>query len=275
MFVNPSAGNYYLQSSSPCIDTGNPASPNDPDGTRCDMGAIYFDQSATHDVEVNLSPYGTPIQIPASGGSFEFNIEVANNETGPVSMTLWTMITLPSGSEYGPILNIPVAAPGNWSANRDRIQFVPASATAGNYTYDAYLGTYPSTVWDEDHFGFAKLASGDGGTYIDGWNNWGEDFYGWNQPLENTIPEAFSLFQAYPNPFNPSTNITFQLAKSGNVKLIVYDISGRVVSTLAEEWLEAGQHEFTFNGEHISSGVYFCSLKTDGANQTVKLILMK
>jgi len=106
---------------------------------------------------VTLTPDTLPIQIPANGGSFSFNIEIENTDPSPVTIDIWTMVTLPNGSEYGPIINFQdFNAPGNWSGNRDRTQVVPPSAPAGNYTYDAYVGTYPSTVWAEDHFEFSK-----------------------------------------------------------------------------------------------------------------------
>ena len=109
------------------------------------------------DVEVDLTPYGLPIQIPANGGSFNFNIAVTNNETSQVSCYVWTMVTLPGGSNYGPILNYQLNLAPNFSGNRDRVQVVPANAPAGNYVYHAYVGYYPGTIWDEDSFPFSKL----------------------------------------------------------------------------------------------------------------------
>jgi len=110
------------------------------------------------DVDVVLTPYGTPITIPANGGSFEFNIEITNYETEPVSCQIWTMVTLPSGSDYGPLINVSPTLPAQASVDRDRLQAVPASAPSGNYIYHAYVGYYPNVVWSEDQFGFEKLA---------------------------------------------------------------------------------------------------------------------
>jgi len=110
------------------------------------------------DVDVVLTPYGTPITIPANGGSFEFNIEITNYETEPVSCQIWTMVTLPSGSDYGPLINVSPTLPAQASVDRDRLQAVPAAAPSGNYVYHAYVGFYPNVVWSEDQFGFEKLA---------------------------------------------------------------------------------------------------------------------
>ena len=68
------------------------------------------------------------------------------------------MATLPNGNEYGPIIHVQdVTFNAGQSINRDRMQYVPANAPSGNYTYDAYVGFYPSIIWNEDHFEFVKL----------------------------------------------------------------------------------------------------------------------
>jgi probable HAF family extracellular repeat protein len=109
------------------------------------------------DLSVTLTPLSNPIVIPANGGEFDFNIEVANNALSSQIIDIWTMVTLPDGSQFGPIINVSnFNAPANWSAERYRIQEVPANAPAGMYTYDAYVGDYPDVVIDEDHFYFEK-----------------------------------------------------------------------------------------------------------------------
>ena len=81
--------------------------------------------------------------------------------------------------------------------------------------------------------------------------------------------------QNYPNPFNPSTNIKFELPKTGNVKLVIYDVLGREVETLLNEKLNAGSYEAVWNADKYSSGVYFYKLETGDFTQTKKMILMK
>ena len=89
------------------------------------------------------------------------------------------------------------------------------------------------------------------------------------------IPDKFELNQNYPNPFNPETKIKFGLPKEGNVKLTVYDVSGRKVDELVNQKLNAGTFEVTWNGSNFSSGVYFYKLETDGFVETKKMILVK
>ncbi len=89
------------------------------------------------------------------------------------------------------------------------------------------------------------------------------------------LPLQFSLSQNYPNPFNPSTQIEYSIPKDGFVKLTVYNTLGQKVSDLVNGIEKAGQHEITFNGTGLASGVYFYKLES-GSNVSVKkLMLMK
>jgi hypothetical protein len=275
MFVNPGGGNFQLQAGSPCIDAGDPTSPLDPDGTIADMGAFYYDQSTSPAVVVTLVPYNPPIQIPASGGSFDFNIEVANNGVSSETFDIWTMATLPNGSEYGPIINVSdFTAPASWSADRDRTQAVPATAPAGMYTYDAYVGVYPDDIWNEDHFDFEKLAGDDSGSQFLGWECWGELFENSDLTAE-AIATSYTLFSAYPNPFNPATTLRYALSGAAMVKLGIYDVNGSRVTTLVNGWRDAGVHEVTFDASRLSSGVYIAKLEAGEFTATQKMVLMK
>jgi hypothetical protein len=90
-----------------------------------------------------------------------------------------------------------------------------------------------------------------------------------------TQPTAFSLSQNFPNPFNPSTLIHYQLAGAGPVRLTVYDILGREVATLVDGIQQQGTHEARFDGGGLSSGVYLYRLQTTGLVQQKKMILQK
>ena len=89
------------------------------------------------------------------------------------------------------------------------------------------------------------------------------------------MPKSFSLYQNYPNPFNPTTNIKLDVSKSGLVKIVVYDVSGREVSTIVNEPMQSGSYTVDFNASGLSSGVYFYSLITGGYSETKKMILIK
>jgi len=225
------------------------------------------------DVQVALTPYGTPIQIPAGGGTFEFNIQISNNGASTVNTDIWTMATLPGGGEYGPIINVNFNLPPGLSANRDRIQNVPANAPPGNYTYNAYVGDYPGTIWDQDSFPFVKLADDMGGEFVYGWNNFGEPFEG--EMDAEIAPSSFIVHSAFPNPFNPTTSITYDLSEAAKVNITVYDLTGREIAVLVDSWMDGGVHNAVFNAENLASGIYFYCLKAGDFTTTKKLVLMK
>ncbi len=89
------------------------------------------------------------------------------------------------------------------------------------------------------------------------------------------LPLKHRLYQNFPNPFNPTTQIMFDLIEAGDVKLTVYDILGREVGTLLSEHREAGRHTFEFNAAALSSGVYFYRLDVNGFSDVKKMLLMK
>jgi hypothetical protein len=88
-------------------------------------------------------------------------------------------------------------------------------------------------------------------------------------------PESVNLYQNYPNPFNPVTQIRFSLAKTAEVKLSVYNISGQLVSQLASGTLNAGVHAVDFDGSKLNSGVYYYTLETEGKSMAKKMLLVK
>ncbi|MCB0722799.1 MAG: T9SS type A sorting domain-containing protein [Ignavibacteriae bacterium] len=93
--------------------------------------------------------------------------------------------------------------------------------------------------------------------------------------VNNTVPKTFRLYQNYPNPFNPSTNIRFGIANSSNVKISIYDVTGKLIEVLVNQKLSAGTYEIQWNADGFASGVYFYSLEAEGFNQTRKMLLIK
>ena len=89
------------------------------------------------------------------------------------------------------------------------------------------------------------------------------------------IPKTATLYQNYPNPFNPVTQIKFALAKTGNVKLSIYNINGQKVAELLNGFQNSGVHSVNFDGSSLNSGVYYYTLETDGKALTRKMLLTK
>ncbi len=91
----------------------------------------------------------------------------------------------------------------------------------------------------------------------------------------NEIPDEFALNAAYPNPFNPSTTISYSMKNSSQLSLKVFDINGREVATLHQGAQSVGSHSVIWNATNISSGVYFVRMETSGFNSTQKIIRLK
>jgi hypothetical protein len=91
---------------------------------------------------------------------------------------------------------------------------------------------------------------------------------------------AFGLGPNYPNPFNPATQIAFQIPEPGEVSLVVYNLNGQVIRELVRGPQEAGLHRVTWDGRDaagrgVSSGIYFCRLESRGLVQTRQMLLLK
>ena len=97
---------------------------------------------------------------------------------------------------------------------------------------------------------------------------------------EAAIPTSFALYQNYPNPFNPSTIIKFAIPKESTVRLIVYDINGKLVTTLLNEVKSAGYYNVIWtgidkSGKSISSGIYIYAMESDGFRDSKKMLFIK
>ncbi|MDD5360708.1 MAG: T9SS type A sorting domain-containing protein [Ignavibacteria bacterium] len=92
---------------------------------------------------------------------------------------------------------------------------------------------------------------------------------------ESGIPVKYDLFQNYPNPFNSTTRINYSIPKNSNIEIKIYDMLGREVRTLVNEYQNAGNYVVMFNAGELASGMYFYRLKTDNFTDTKKLVLVK
>ena len=96
-------------------------------------------------------------------------------------------------------------------------------------------------------------------------------------------PNSFLLMQNYPNPFNPVTTIRYEIQQSANVSLKIFDMTGREIMTLVDEFKEAGYYKTDFNGGNLSSGAYYYRLEVIPSNSfgagdfvdTKKMLLLK
>jgi flagellar hook assembly protein FlgD len=92
------------------------------------------------------------------------------------------------------------------------------------------------------------------------------------------VPQNYYLAQNFPNPFNPSTRIKFGIpgnAPVQNVRLYIYDITGREIAKLVDEQLKPGVHEVIWDAENMPSGIYFYKIQTDRYSEAKRMILIK
>lgn len=105
-------------------------------------------------------------------------------------------------------------------------------------------------------------------------------YYELTSEVQVGIPVKFALLQNYPNPFNPSTKIDFDLPENAKVSIKIFDITGKVVSNVVNEYKTAGYYSASFNGSRLSSGIYFYSINAVSDNGTAfntvkKMMLVK
>jgi hypothetical protein len=91
----------------------------------------------------------------------------------------------------------------------------------------------------------------------------------------SNVPHTYSLSQNYPNPFNPSTVINYSLEKPSNVSLAIYNVLGQKVSTLVNQFMQAGSYSYSFDASRLASGVYFYRIEAGTFVSVKKMLLMK
>ena len=93
----------------------------------------------------------------------------------------------------------------------------------------------------------------------------------------SAVPEVFALNKNYPNPFNPSTNINFELPNDGDVRIFIYDLKGTLIDELINGYMEAGYHNLKWDASHKASGIYFIQMIADNGNyiKMTKMMLVK
>ncbi|MEE9431260.1 MAG: immunoglobulin domain-containing protein, partial [Melioribacteraceae bacterium] len=217
-------------------------------------------KSGTASVEIIEDP-----KLDISVGSLTFNFGRIENGTNPnPNKFSFEIKNTGSGSLDG---NLSVT--GNWlqlSSNTfsilsDRSESFSVSATISNLS----SGNYLETITISSNGGTEQgTISCDVVTGI-------EDLFS-----ETGIPDEYYLSNNFPNPFNPSTKISFGLPEQAAVSLMVYDITGKVVEEfLRNEQLPAGSYSYYFEAKNLSSGIYIYKLQAGEFIETKKLILMK
>jgi len=101
------------------------------------------------------------------------------------------------------------------------------------------------------------------------------DFVGVPPESDPNLSPTFGFYAPQPNPFRAATIVSFDLRVASNVELEIYDVAGRLVATLVDEWKPAGRHKAILDGSHLPAGVYLARITTGDWRQTQKLVLLK
>jgi len=97
---------------------------------------------------------------------------------------------------------------------------------------------------------------------------------------KENIPNDFIVYNNYPNPFNPTTNINFEIKKPGNIQVNIYNELGQQIRELINQEFSVGFHKVAWDGKNefgmsVSSGTYYARIINDGIAKSIKMILMK
>ena len=226
-------------------------------------------------VVANINPYQYLMQIPASGGVIEYDIEVVNNSPETVSVNVEIVS---QAINWGVVYELYARNnirldPGQSESKTGLQQYVPARANWGPYSYRAVLyNSHNNDLLYIGSFGFDKLQS-DGAVSSE--SDW--ILTGWDSEahLQAQTPAGFYLYPAAPNPFNPSTEIRYQLNVEGWVKFSIYNCLGEEIAVLQNGWQNGGEYSSKFDAGSLPSGIYFAHLQSASASVTQKLLLLK
>ncbi len=240
---------------------------------------LFTTPTSTPEVDIELT-YIAGSPIPVGGGYLELDLYLENLTVNPINFDLWIAIEYEGGPPSTIAMRNLTFPAGHSIYRPDMMWPIPSGYAAGNYMYWGRVGNEPTQVWDESGFPFVKSGAYENADFVaytpDG--NLPDPFNvisGSGTDLMGTTPAEYALGQNHPNPFNPTTVLSYQLQDASLVQLSIYDISGRLVKELVNGWRDAGYHEITFDGSGLASGMYFYSIEAGDFSAVRKMVLVK
>jgi len=225
---------------------------------------------------VTLTPVNPPI-IVNPPGSFDYTLRVENigdPTAATVNAQVWTVAQRIGFGETDPLFVTNVSlAPGD-VFEQTRTQNVPA-IDPDNFNYIAKAGNLPGNVFAQDSFPFS--VSGPTTAKAGAEREIPSE---WLPVVSASVPEAISLNANYPNPFNPTTQISYDINTATHVKLNIYNVRGQEIKTLVDGLQSPGSKTVTWDGtnnagQKVAGGVYLYRLQAGDVVQTKKMTLLK
>ncbi len=172
------------------------------------------------------------------------------------------------------------------NGNRAQSRIVPLEGATAIYTYNGDRGNAAirygdTTTYQVVYFAFAlEAACGSNMTthhrvVIERILQWFNHPLSVVPPVNLVLPQQYALLGGFPNPFNPTATIRYDVRAPGHVALKVYDIQGRLVQTLADGMAQVGSHSVRFDASSLGSGIYFVQMTAPGFSDAKKMILLK
>lgn len=260
------------------------ASPYDPHGYNYGDGTSFSCPLAAGVAALMLqyNPGLTPIQVRDAMRN------TASNSQNPNNLMGWGIINALDAAQYFPLPVELSSFTAHYSDGRVMLNWSTASETnnhgfeiqrkVGNADYAVIgfvKGSGTSTTYHSYEFVDSKPVNGKISYRLKQVDFRGS--YTFSEVVNVTVsnPKDFKLFQNFPNPFNPSTTLSYALPTASNVRLVLYDILGRELRVLASGKETEGIHNLNFNASNLPSGVYIVNLSADGFHQSIKMSLMK
>ncbi len=303
LFADALESDWNLLPGSPCIDSGDPNGALDPDGTRADMGALFYNQAPAMLVinEINYHPSST----------FDTQdwAEIFNPTDVAIDLSGWKFkddshsFIFPAGSLIAPQGYLVVAE------NRAAFWafFPDVSPVVGDLDFGFSGGGELLTLTDPANIVYDSVHYDDSAPWPVEPDGTGPTLELIHHTLDNSLaaswassvnhgtpgamnssvapasapplPSTFSM-AAFPNPFNPQCELSFSLEKTSRVELSIYDLHGRKLVTLLSDQQAPGLHRVTWDGrdekgQQLASSIYFARLNIDTDTRVIKLTLVK
>ncbi|NQU27678.1 MAG: T9SS type A sorting domain-containing protein [Candidatus Marinimicrobia bacterium] len=242
----------------------------------------------------------THILIPAfqqvTDSTYDVFLIYLRDDSGGVEPQTWTL-TIPG--EIADLQALAAFMPGIDSAFVTGLLDVVADTTGGISTLDSLLGQLINEIAIYSYFGVSgsitlgtispdTLGGAFNGTFMQAGfppptiniTNGVLGFSGIDLPTvaitpERLIPISINLLPAYPNPFNATVRLGYTMDQPGHVQLAVMDLRGRHVTTLVNDYRQAGEHALTWTANHQATGIYLICLETNGVMLHRKIVLLK